>query len=182
MKNNVKIFIPMVLAILIGSLTFAFAQTGGAKAGKSRSGDALGARGDAGAPRGGGGPHFAGLPPHLLAQLNLTDAQKTQIAALEDAARTSSQTYFDALRAADEQLRTIAESGTFNETQVRQILNAKAQAQIELEVIRLKTDTAIFNLLTAEQKTLLAQLRQQQPDFPPHGGRPGMPPPPPPQN
>ncbi len=175
MKNNVKIFIPIVLAILIGSLTFAFAQTNGTKAGKSRPGNDTGAP----PPRGGGeGFHPGGLPPHLLAQLNLTDAQKTQISTLEGSARTTSQTYFEALRAADEQLRTIAEGGTFNETQVRQILNQKAQAQIELEFIRLKTDQAIFSLLTAEQRTLLAQLRQQHPEFPPHGGRPGMPPPP----
>ena len=162
MKKNVKIFVPLILAFIIGSLTFAFAQTG--NGGKQRPG------GDAGRRGGGDGFRPGGLPPHILDRLNLTDAQKTQISALQDAARTASQTYFETIRTADEQLRTMVAGGTFNETQARTVLNTKTQALTELEIIRLRTDAAIFNLLTAEQKTLLAQLLAQRPDFPPHGG------------
>lgn len=173
MKNNVKLFVPFVLAIIIGSLTFSFAQTGG-RAGKTApDGTARGGR-DGFGPGGGGG---IGIPPHVLSQLNLTDAQKTQITTLQNDARTASQTYFETIKTADTQLQTLVESGTFSEATARQILATKTQAQTELEIIRLKTDAAIYNLLTAEQRTLLAQLKQQRPNFP--GGRPDMPPPPP---
>ncbi len=172
MRNNVKLFVPVVLAILIGSLIITFAQTR-TNAGKSGSvsNAAPPPPHDDGFHPGGGG-----IPPQILNQLNLTDAQKTQISALQDAARTASQTYFETIRTADDQLRTLATSGTFNEAQARQILATKTQAEIELEIVRLRTDAAIFNLLTADQKTLFAQLLQQRPE-PPRGGRPDMPPP-----
>lgn len=157
MKNNVKLFVPVLLAFLIGTMTFAFAQTNGG--GKSRPGG-----GDA--ARGGDGFHFGGLPPHILAQLNLTAAQAEQITALQTAAQTASATYVETIRAAGEQLRTLRESGTFDEAQARAILATRAQASIELDIVRLRTDAAIFNLLTAEQRTLLAELRQR------HGGSP----------
>lgn len=169
MKNNVKLFVPFVLAILIGSLTFSFAQTGG-KAGRSAPNGAPPHAGD------GFGPGGIGIPPHVLDQLNLTDAQKTQITALQADARTASQTYFETIRTADTQLQTLVESGSFSEATARQILATKTQAQVELEIIRLKADAAIYNLLTAEQRTLLATLKAQHPG-PPRGGRPDMPPP-----
>ena len=164
MRNNVKIFVPVILAIIIGSLTFAFSQTGNPNAGKSHSNNNAGAP-----PNGRDGFHPGGFPPHILDQLNLTDAQKQQIAALETAAQTASQTYFDQIRTADDQLHALITAGTFDEAQARQILNTKAQASVELELIHLRTDAAIYNLLTTEQKTLLTQLLQQRPDFPPRG-------------
>lgn len=167
MRNNVKLFVPVVLAILIGSLIITFAQTR-TNAGKSGS-----ISNAAPPPRGDGFHPGGGIPPQILNQLNLTDAQKTQISALQDAARTASQTYFETIRTADDQLRTLATSGTFNEAQARQILATKTQAEIELEIIRLRTDAAIYNLLTAEQKALFVQLQQQMPL---HGGRSDMPP------
>lgn len=166
MKNNMKLFVPVVLAILIGSLTFIFAQNGDSHTGKSHSGANTGAPG-----RGGDFGFGGGIPPQILNRLNLTDAQRTQISTLESDARTASQTYFETIRTADEQLRALTTSGTFDETQARQILATKTQAQIELEIIHLRGEAAIYNLLTAEQRTLLAQLRQQHFDFP-RGGRP----------
>lgn len=161
MKSYLKLFVPFALAVLIGSLTFSFAQTKNPNI----------KRGEFGATP----VNFApgGLHPRLLAQLNLTDAQKTQIAALQENARSSSQEYFDKLRVIEEQLKDLTESGAFDETEARQLLKSKADLQIELEVIRLKTDTAVLNVLTAEQIAKLTQLRQQQPpQF-----RPNMPPP-----
>ena len=162
MKSYTKIFIPFVLAILVGSLTFVFAQTKDNNAARQRP------------PRGEGFgkqlPGFrGGLPPHVIEQLNLTDAQKQQIQAFEVNSRDASKEYFEKIRVADEQLRTMVESGSFNEEQARQILNGKSQAMTELELIRLRSDAAILNILTAEQKTLLEQLKQQRPDF--RGGR-----------
>ncbi|MEZ5427372.1 MAG: Spy/CpxP family protein refolding chaperone [Pyrinomonadaceae bacterium] len=173
MKSHIKIFTPVLLAILVGSLTFVFAQT--RDGGKMPKGD--GPRGFRPPPPP-GGPGF-GFPPHVLEQLNLTDTQKEQIKTLEDGARASAEGNFDQIRSFDDQLKAMIDGGTFDEGQARQILNNKAQIMTELQIVRLKTDFAIRNLLTAEQRTQLDQLKQQRPPRPPDGFAPGMPPPPP---
>ena len=167
MKNYLKTFVPMILAIVLGSLTFVFAQT------KDAGGDIRPPRGERGAH-----PPMGGIPPFVLEKLNLTDEQKTQIKTIEDATRAAARDNFDKMRAYDEQMRTLVDSGNFDEAQARQILNGKAQIQTELELARIKTDMAIKNVLTAEQKTQFEQLKQQRPPMPPDGFRPGMPPPP----
>lgn len=158
MKSYIKIFTPFVMAIIIGSLTFALAQT----------------RGGNFPPPGmegrGGFPPPNGLHPRMLEQLNLSDAQKEQIGKLHDKAKTDSQTYFEKIKSSDEQLRNITESGSFDEAQVRQIVTQKSQAMVELEIIRLRTDASIFNLLTADQKAQLETLKKQRPEFPPRSG------------
>lgn len=164
MKNYTKIFAPVTLAILIGSLTFVFAQTDIRNLDNSQSGDQTARRMP---PPDGFRP--GGLPPHILEQLNLSDAQKEQIQAVETSSRNASKGNFDKIRTYDEQLKSSVESGTFNEEQARQILSAKAQAMVEMELARLRTDAAIFKILTAEQKIQLEQLKQQRPE-PPRGG------------
>lgn len=167
MKKHVKIFVPFTLAILIGSLTFAFAQTSQPTGGKFKQDG----RGERPMP-----PHEGkgGLPPRALEQLNLTDAQKEQIAQIQTASRDASKDNFEKVRLFDEQLRTMVEGGTFDEAQARTILSDKAQLTIEHDLARLRSDAAIFKVLTAEQKT---QLKQQRPEPSQRGGfRPSAPP------
>ena len=167
MKSYLKIFMPFLLAVLVGSLTFAFAQK------KDDQGQFDG--GKHGFP-----PHDGmrggGIPPPILEQLNLTDAQKTQLKALREASRTSSQTYFETIKSADEKLRALVDGGTFTEEAARPILNEKAQAMTELELIHLKTDQAVKNILTAEQKAQLETLKKQGPPEGMRGEKHGMPP------
>lgn len=66
MKINIKIFAPFLLAILIGSLTFAFAQTGKTNFDGTKNDNHFEHR----------MPPPNGLNPHVLDQLNLTDVQK----------------------------------------------------------------------------------------------------------
>ena len=157
--KNIKIFAPFAIAVLVGSLTFAFAQDKN-DFGKRKIGDRLERR----------MPPPNGLHPRMLEQLNLTDAQKEQIQAIETSSRDASKENFDKMRTFDEQLRKLIESGTFDEAQARQILNAKSQTMIELEIIRLRTDAAVLKILTTEQKAQLEQLKQQRPEFPPRDG------------
>lgn len=159
MKSYIKVFAPFMLAVLIGSLTFAFAQT--KDGGRSFDGKR---------PPRGEGFGRGGLPPHVFEKLDLTDAQKQQIETLQTSSRDSGKEYFEKVRTADEQLRTMIESGSFNEESARQIIIAKASAQTELELIRLRTDAAIFGILTVEQKAQLAQLKEDRPPFPPGDG------------
>lgn len=165
MKNYLKIFVPFTLAIILGSLTFAIAQTKQPTDGKIKT-DGRGER-PMSPPRGGG--RGFGLHPRMLEQLNLTDAQKEQIEAIHTASRGASKENFDKIRTADEQLRTIIESGAFDEAQARTILTTKSEAMIETEIQRLRTDAAIIKILTAEQKTQLEQLKNERPE-PPRGG------------
>ncbi len=170
MKNNVNIFAPLVLAIIIGSMTFVFAQTSSQTSSQLSSSTGKGFKPPMGRPGGGG------IPPQVLDKLNLTDAQKQQIQTLQETARSTSKDNFAKIKTYDDQLKAMTDSGTFNEDQARQILNAKAQIMTEVEIVHLKTDAAIKNLLTADQKTQLETLKQQRPDF--GHGRPDMPPPP----
>lgn len=161
MKSYIKVFAPFMLAILVGALTFAFAQTKD------------GGRGFDGKrpPRGEGfgppPPMQGGLPPHVFEKLNLTDAQKEQIETLHTSSRDAGKEFFEKVRTADEQLRTMVEAGNFNEESARQIISAKTSAMTELELIRLRTDAAIFGILTAEQKAQLVQMKEERPPFPP---------------
>ncbi|MDQ3710739.1 MAG: Spy/CpxP family protein refolding chaperone [Acidobacteriota bacterium] len=158
MKSYLKTFVPFLLAVLIGSLTFAFGQT-------KNDFPMRGGR-DFGAP-----PH--GLNPRLLEQLDLTDAQKEQIGNLHEKSRADSQTHFDKIKVVQGQLKDAVEEGNFDESLVRQIIAQKMQAMTELEIIRLRTDAAIYKLLTAEQKGQLEQLKQRRPEFP-RGEKPNM--------
>lgn len=170
MRKNLNIFIPVAIVILLGSLTFIFAQTAEDNASRPRPGKI----GELAPPPPPPGDHRGGFGPHIIDQLDLTDAQKEQIHAMEFASREASKEYFGKVRAADDQLRMMIESGNYSEAQARPVLKDKAQNMTELELIRLGTDAAIQKLLTAEQKTQLAQLREKRPPFPPGGGfRPG---------
>lgn len=102
--------------------------------------------------------------PRVLEQLNLSDEQKEQIhRTLENAHQTAEQ-FHEQMRAVHEQLKTIVESANFNEAQARQLLAKKAQAETELDIIRLRTDNAIFNLLTVDQKARFEQIKRERPE------------------
>ena len=157
MKMFRIIFAAFALAALVGSLTLMFAQS------KNNSGRAQDNAPD-GKPM--PPPPHGGFDMHLLRELNLSSAQQEQFKALHEAARTASEQYFDQLKTIDDQLKAVTEGATFNEEQARKLLASKSQLMIELEVIHLRTDSAIYNNLTAEQKTKLEQLKQQFRGFP----------------
>ena len=167
MKNYMKMFVPFALAIVIGSMTFTFAQTTDKNFGGKPPRGERGDRGERPMPP----PPGGGLNPRMLDQLNLTAEQKQQIDAIQLNARDAGKENFDKVRSFDEQLRKAVEGGNFNEEEVRAILNSKSQLMIESEILRLRADTAVYKILTAEQKTQLEQLKAQRPEPPPFGGR-----------
>ena len=161
MENYTKVFIPLIIAVILSSMTYVFSQTNDTKDFEKRP-----PRGEGFRPPPPHGKHGAGLPPHVLDELNLTDAQKQQIETLRSTSRDIGKEYFEKVRQADEQLKTLVESGSFNEVQARQILTEKASAMTELELIRLQTDAAIFNVFTSEQKAQIETLKSQRPPRP----------------
>lgn len=120
--------------------------------------------------------HRGGLHPRLLERLNLTDQQKQQIASLHENQRAAAETRFEQFKAADEAVRDLIAAAEFNEAAARAALDRRAGIQIELELLRLKTDFQILALLTADQKTQLETLRQHRPESKSGGREFGAPP------
>lgn len=173
MQSYLKFFLPVWLLILFGSVTFVFGQTKNIGDGQFPKGD----RREFGRvpPPNGFAP--TGMNPRALEQINLTDEQKTQIGKLQENARSASAVYFEKLQVVQEKIKDTTEGESFDETQARQLLKTRGEIQMEIEIIRLKTDSAIFNLLTPQQIAQLDLLKQQRPEFPPRDGfRPPIPP------
>ncbi len=158
MKNVQKIIAAFALAAAVGGASASYAQQ---EKGAPNRQEKRGGRPDA-PPFGGGGLFH----PGMFRRLDLTDEQQTQIQKLHEASRADSETAFAQVREAGEQLRAIVQTTNFNEDQARQILTKKSAAQTELEIGRLRTDAAIFALLTADQKAKLEQFRRERPERP----------------
>lgn len=149
----------LALAAVCILTTAGFAQQGGPQRGFG--GPPPG--GHDGPPPGGGGRRGPGgfLGP-LARELNLTDAQKAEIKKINDS-------FTESAKALHEQLFKAGgggpldglKEGAFDEAAARAAAQARANAQIELDVAHARMMSQIYALLTAEQKAKLAELRQQ---------------------
>ena len=116
--------------------------------------------------KGGRGEHGRGMRGGLFGgrlaeKLNLTDAQKEQMKQIAARHRESTKALREQMRAARGGNGDIL-NGTFNEAAVRSAAQARANAHVELEVARARMMSEMYNVLTPEQKTLLATERQQR--------------------
>jgi protein CpxP len=98
---------------------------------------------------------------HFGRNLNLTDAQKTQMQQIGDRFKASTKGLHEQLRNLDRNSDAVSDNGTFNESAVRQAAQARANLEVELEVSHARMMSEMFAVLTPEQKTQLAQQRQQ---------------------
>ena len=112
-----------------------------------------------------GGP--GGFGQRLLEQLNLTDDQKTQISALLDTQRTDTQPIHEELMQAREALRAAAEAGSYDDSAVVAQAVVVGQSMAELTIHQTRSEWAIYQLLTTEQRTKLAELRKHMGPPPP---------------
>jgi Spy/CpxP family protein refolding chaperone len=104
-----------------------------------------------------------GFGGHFSEKLNLTDAQKEQMSQINARFRESTK----ALREGSREGRggggfDAFKEGTFNEAAVRAAAQARANAQVEMEVARARMMYEMYNVLTPEQKAQLAADRQQR--------------------
>lgn len=119
-------------------------------------------RQERGGHRGGKGRGFGG--GRFFEKLNLTDAQKAQIQQIADRYHEG----FKAQRQANRGERRggggfdALKGGTFDEGAVRAAAQARANAQVEMEVQRARMMFEMYNVLTPEQKAQLAADRQQR--------------------
>ncbi len=93
--------------------------------------------------------------------LNLSDAQKTQMQQIAERFKASTKSLHEQLRNLDRNSDAAGDNGTFNESAVRQAAQSRANLEVELEVSHARMMSEMFAVLTLEQKAQLAQQRQQ---------------------
>ena len=155
MKKRTGI-VAAVTALMLSNLLFLGAQAGAQQEPERRFGiqrAPFGAEGGSFAGFG-AGAHFPGL---MLGALDLSDAQKEQIKSLMSANRAATEPYRNQLRDSAKAMRDATANGQFDETQVRAIAQAQAQANVELMVAGEKTKAEIFKVLTPEQRAKLEE-------------------------
>ena len=127
-----------------------------------------------GPPRG-GGPRPQDMLEHLTRELNLTTDQQAAIKKIIDSTEESAKPLQEQLRKLHEGQPDPLSDAAFDEAAVRSAAQARANVQVELEVLHARAMSQVYALLTTEQKAQLAAKHQQ------FGQRhPGGPPPPPP--
>jgi Spy/CpxP family protein refolding chaperone len=95
----------------------------------------------------------------MATELKLTVAQQSKILAIQDAEHNKMESLFDAMKEKRQQLRQAGEGTSFDESAVRTLATAVAQQEVEVSVARVKTQTQVNAVLTAEQREQLKALR-----------------------
>jgi Spy/CpxP family protein refolding chaperone len=148
----------MALSGIVGFAQQATTQEQGSKDHVGRHGG--GGRGDRKGGRGMRGGFGGG---HFAEKLNLTDAQKAQMKQIAERYRESAKAQRQQRRGGERKGGFDAfNGGTFNEAEVRAAAQARANAQVEMEVQRARMMSEMYAVLTAEQKAQLATERQQR--------------------
>lgn len=144
-KYTIAILAFAVLAIGVG---FAFAQ-------KRDGGSGVGGRGER---------HF-GPPPFTLekiaGELGLSDEQRAQIKQILETEKTKFQALTETARSTHDQLKDLGTDGVFNEEQVNQLASQQAETTRRLIVEKERTKAAVFAVLTPEQRTKAAALKNK---------------------
>lgn len=143
-KYTIAILAFAVLAIGVG---FAFAQ--------KRDGGNSGGRGER---------HF-GAPPFALekiaGELGLSDEQRAQIKQIIETEKTKIQSLMETARTTHDQLKDLGTNGVFNEEQVNRLASQQAETTRRLIVEKERTKAAVFAVLTPEQRTKAAELKNK---------------------
>src|SRR5271165_1786716 len=110
-----------------------------------------------------GGPHeggdFFGGPMlgFFTDYLDLTDAQQAQIKQIIAKEKPALEPLFKQEMQSHEQMMQLIMSGTFDETKAQAIATQGAQVRTQLEVQHARIASEAYQVLTADQKTKLAQ-------------------------
>ncbi len=91
--------------------------------------------------------------------LDLSESQQEQIQAIYEKERTEKEGARQQMREDREQMRTLLESDTFDESTIRSLANKQASLKTEMFVSRAKVKHEIFQLLTAEQQELAKKIK-----------------------
>ena len=97
-----------------------------------------------------------------LQALNLTEAQRDQIFKIHHDQAPAFREQMKKVRAAREQLQTLAKADRLDEAAMRRAADTQAKAMSDLAVMRVQTASRVRAVLTPEQKTRLDQMREQR--------------------
>jgi protein CpxP len=112
------------------------------------------------------GPHLGfghrkgGMLSHMTKELNLTEAQQTQIKNILADERTRTKPLMQQIRQ-NQQAQNAKVDGSFDETQVRAFANNQAQIMRDLIIEKQRTKSQIYSVLTPDQRQKVLQLIQQ---------------------
>ena len=112
-----------------------------------------------GAGRGFGHKH-GWMLKRMTKELNLTEAQQTQIKSIMADSKTRIKPLAQQLRQ-NRQAENTNMTGTFNEAQARTFANQQSQIMSNLIVERERTKSQIYSVLTPDQRQKALQLMQQ---------------------
>jgi protein CpxP len=108
------------------------------------------------------GPHGFGGPGgdfhHMLHQLNLTTDQHAQVKAIFEKEKPAMKPLMQQMRQNHDAMKALEASGPFDEAKTRALATQNAQTMIELQVEHARIKSEIMQILTADQKTKLAQI------------------------
>jgi periplasmic protein CpxP/Spy len=122
------------------------------------------AQGPRGGPGGRGrgvgfGPNALGIP---LRQLNLTDAQRTQLEQIRDQHRTDLQNAMQKLAAARQAQRAAIEAVPADEGKIASLTQDLVQPEIDMAVQTARLNSAIWGVLTDAQKADVTKRRAER--------------------
>jgi protein CpxP len=125
---------------------------------------AQGPRGGPGGPGGRGGRgdfgrSGLGLP---LRQLNLTEAQQTQLQQIREQHRDEMQSVMQKLESARQAQRAAIESVPADEATITALTQDMTQAEVDVAIQTARLNTAIWGVLTKEQRAELTKLRAER--------------------
>lgn len=107
------------------------------------------------------GPGGRGFP--MFRQLDLTDEQKNQVRALQEKSFAATEQYREQLRQLQEQKRALIHSDNFNVETAKELANKEAALMAEMDLNRMVTQNAVYNVLTPEQKAKQAEFIKNRP-------------------
>jgi Spy/CpxP family protein refolding chaperone len=114
------------------------------------------------AARSGGDFGFRHMLGFYTRNLDLTDAQQTQIKDIITREKPTIQPLMQQMASNRQQLQQLEGSGTFDEAKVRSVASQQAQTMTELIVQRERIKSEMMQVLTPDQKTKLAQLKTER--------------------
>jgi len=107
------------------------------------------------------GRHNGWMLKHMARQLNLTEAQRTQIKGIMANEKTKIKPMMQQLRQ-NEQAENANVNGTFDENQARTFANKQAQLMTDLIVEKERMRSQVYAVLTPEQRQKALQLMQER--------------------
>jgi len=110
-----------------------------------------------GGPHGGGDFFGGGMLGFFTDYLDLTDAQQAQIKQIVAKEKPTLRPLFAQEMQSHEQMMQLIQSGTFDQSKAQAIATQEAQVHTQLEVEHARIANEAYQVLTADQKTKLAQ-------------------------